>query len=149
MHNDPGRIWLRHDPPPWIDPAASSYFITICCQQRGTNQLCHPGVGEALLRGARIYHEPRKCCPSLLLLMPDHLHMLVSFGREYRMVDVIGGWKRYAARQHGIDWQRNFFEHRLRSEESVEEKAAYILQNPVRAGLVAEGCDWPFTLRLD
>jgi hypothetical protein len=102
MHNDPGRIWLRHDPPPWIDPAVSSYFMTICCQTRGTNQLCHPGVGEALLNGARIYHE-----------------------------------------------QRNFFEHRLRSEESVQEKAAYILQNPVRAGLVAEGCAWLFTLRLD
>jgi len=37
----------------------------------------------------------------------------------------------------GIKWQRDFFEHRLRSDESWREKADYILANPVRKGLVA------------
>jgi len=46
--------------------------------------------------------------------------------------------------QLAIGWQLDFFEHRLRREESLREKADYILANPVRAGLVARSEDWPF-----
>jgi len=44
----------------------------------------------------------------------------------------------------GIVWQRDFFEHRLRHDESRLEKADYILHNPVRKKLVAHPKDWPF-----
>ena len=145
----PGRKSYLHEVPAWVDPEASDYFITICCQQRGTNQLCVPAVADTLLFAARIYREQRKWFPTLFLLMPDHLHMLVGFAREHGIAEIVGGWKRYTARQRGILWQRNFFEHRLRSERSVEEKAAYILQNPVRAGLVRTEPEWPFVLMPD
>ena len=146
--NDPGRKWLFHELPPWVSPDTSNYFITICCQHRGTNQLCLAPVGDALLAAARTYHDLHQWCPSLFLLMPDHIHMLVSFGREHHMIEVTGGLKRYISRHHGIVWQRNFFEHRLRSDESIEEKAAYIMDNPVRAGLVQEASAWPYVLML-
>jgi hypothetical protein len=45
-------------------------------------------------------------------------------------------------------WQRDFFDHRLRDDESFEEKAAYILNNPVRAGLVNRFEDWPYKIQL-
>jgi putative transposase len=48
-----------------------------------------------------------------------------------------------------IDWQHDFFEHRLRQEESLHEKADYILANPVRAGLVKEIEDWPYVFIAD
>jgi len=42
--------------------------------------------------------------------------------------------------RHGPVWQEEFFDHVLRSNDSLEDKADYICQNPVRAGLVkAEG----------
>jgi len=41
-------------------------------------------------------------------------------------------------------WQREFFDHVLRSEESYAEKWEYVRQNPVRAGLAAHVEDWPF-----
>lgn len=44
----------------------------------------------------------------------------------------------------GIEWQRDFFEHRLRSDESWSEKADYILANPVRKGLGTEVSQWPY-----
>jgi len=34
-------------------------------------------------------------------------------------------------------WQDGFFDHLLRSDESYGEKWNYVLQNPVRAGLVS------------
>ena len=147
--NDPGRKWLLHHWPSWVDPEACDYFITICCKQRGTNQLCLPAIGEALLSAARFYHDQQKWFPALLHLMPDHVHMRVRFGREQDMIKVVGTWKRFVAREQDIVWQRNFFEHRLRSDESVEDKAAYIPQNPVRAGFVSDAAEWPFVLMLD
>ena len=41
-------------------------------------------------------------------------------------------------------WQREFFDHVLRSEESYREKWEYVRQNPVRAGLAARAEEWPF-----
>ena len=142
------RTTPSHAVPPWIDPSLSDYFVTICCQQRGTNQLCLPLIGDSLLASARHYYEQRKWFPSLFLLMPDHLHLLVSFGRDQDLTKVITAWKRYTARRHNIVWQRDFFEHRLRSTESITEKSFYILQNPVRAGLIEPGESWPYTLML-
>jgi hypothetical protein len=60
------------------------------------------------------------------------------------MKQVVLKWKEWTARKLGIDWQRDFFEHRLRDEQSRREKADYILQNPVRKGLVASAEEWPF-----
>jgi putative transposase len=64
------------------------------------------------------------------------------------MTKVMANWKRYTASHAGIRWQRDFFDHRLRNDESFDEKAAYILQNPVRARLVARVQDWPYQLQL-
>ena len=41
-------------------------------------------------------------------------------------------------------WQKDFFDHVLRSEESYQEKWHYVRENPVRAGLVKSWEDWPF-----
>ena len=53
-------------------------------------------------------------------------------------------WKEWTAKDLGIQWQDDFFEHRLRREESRREKADYILANPVRAKLVSRSEDWPY-----
>jgi hypothetical protein len=34
----------------------------------------------------------------------------------------------------------------LRRDESLDEKVAYIRENPVRAGLIAEGEEWPYAI---
>ena len=145
MHQT-GRKLLFHDIPSWVDPAESEYFVTLCCKQRGKNQLCLPGIGEALLASAQFYREREKWFPILFLPMPDHVHMIVSFGREQRIETVVGAWKRHASTRHGIAWQRGFFEHRLRQHESAQEKFEYIRQNPVRVGLVNDPAQWPFVL---
>ena len=52
-------------------------------------------------------------------------------------------WKEYTAKRLGLHWQRDFFDHRLRTDESFREKADYILMNPVRAGLCKSPGEWP------
>ena len=60
------------------------------------------------------------------------------------MTKVIANFKSWLAKQCGIQWQRDFFDHRLRTPESAKEKANYTRMNPVRAELVAHPQDWPF-----
>jgi putative transposase len=139
-----GRRALPHDPPHFIGTSDATFFVTICCQRRGENQLCHPDVAPILSDAARFYQDQHNWYVHLLLLMPDHVHLLASFGPEAGVRKTIERWKRYTARHAHIDWQRDFFDHRLRSDESFDEKAAYIRQNPVRAGLVTKAEDWPY-----
>ena len=42
-------------------------------------------------------------------------------------------------------WQRGFFDHILRSDESYGDKWNYVLENPARAGLVTKADDWPYS----
>jgi REP element-mobilizing transposase RayT len=80
----------------------------------------------------------------LVLAMPDHLHALMGFPGEKSMKPVIAALKSWVAAKEKVNWQRDFFDHRLRSWESGAEKANYIRMNPVRAGLVANPEDWPY-----
>jgi REP element-mobilizing transposase RayT len=139
------RKTLPHTIPSWINPNQEIYFVTINCQERGRNQLALKEVSERLFETVRHRQESCLWWPYLFLLMPDHLHALFSFPPSgKRMQGVISKWKEWTAKDSGLIWQRDFFEHRLRQGESRRKKAEYILQNPVRKNLVAKPEDWPF-----
>ena len=101
------------------------YFVTICCEARGTNQICHESPANVLFETARRYHASQRCYVCLLLLMPDHLHGLISIG-------LIRDFKRITARLARVPWQTNFFDHRLRHDESLEAKAPHSRQPSAR-----------------
>jgi REP element-mobilizing transposase RayT len=134
---------LHHEAPHWVTSDAD-YFVTMCAQPRKQNHLCHPEIGKAVLDAAKLYNEQHVWWCHLILLMPDHIHMLVSFPPEKIMSRVVGLWKRALARTHGITWQRNFFDHRIRNADNDFYKSEYILHNLVRAGFVEKLEDWPY-----
>jgi putative transposase len=74
----------------------------------------------------------------------DHLHALISFSPNAEISGAITEWKKFTARTLNIQSQRDFFDHRLRSDESAKHKQEYIRQNPVRAGLGTKAEDWPY-----
>jgi REP element-mobilizing transposase RayT len=146
----PQRKTLPHEIPSWVDPQKEIYFITINCQERFRNQLALSNVSERLFETVRHRQEKFLWWPYLFLLMPDHVHALLSFppsGRALR--SVVSKWKEWTAKALGIVWQRDFFEHRLRQDESRRQKADYILQNPVRKKLIARAEDWQFVYFAD
>ena len=81
--------------------------------------------------------------------MPDHLHLLIGIDDKTPLSNIVRDFKRIMARTTGIKWQRNYFDHRVRKDESLVEKADYILNNPVRAGFVTRAEEWPFVIRGD
>ena len=144
----PCRVTLEHTRPSWVK-GAPIYFITVCAAERGKNQFCKPEIAAVILDATAIYQEKQRWYVQLLLLMPDHLHALISFPAAQPMAVVMRAWKHYLAKQHGIHWQRDFFDHRIRQDESHEEKTTYIRNNPVRAGLVTKPEDWPYVWEPD
>ena len=141
----PVRKCLPHEAPLWVDSNCADYFITICCAQRGKNQLAQHEVACELVETIKHRNAKRIWYVHLALIMPDHIHFLVSFPEsEKRMQTIMSKWKEWTAKSLKIEWQRDFFEHRLRKEESFREKADYILLNPVRAGLAEKAEDWPY-----
>ena len=141
----PTRRRLPHEPPRWIDPSREIWFITVCCETRGVNQLARDEIGAALIETIQHRNQSGVWWTWLVTVMPDHVHLLTSFpSTGDGMVRVMTEWKRWTARTLKIRWQQNFFDHRLRRDESYYAKADYILHNPVRAGLVADQEQWPY-----
>lgn len=140
----PQRKMLPHSLPSWVQPETAVFFITICCAPKGENQLCLPDVAAGIFESVAFRQTRGDWWIQLLLLMPDHLHMLMSFPSDKDMTTVISQWKEFLAKKHSIHWQPHFFDHRLRRDEGLRDKADYILQNPVRRGLVARAEDWSY-----
>jgi REP element-mobilizing transposase RayT len=114
---------------------------------RQITKLTEESIAKPLLDSATFYERKGRWYITIFLLMPDHLHALLSFESDRVMSRVIGDWKHFHALHHGIIWQENFFDHRLRDDERGEQLSAkinYIRQNPVAAGLCAKAGDWPW-----
>lgn len=56
---------------------------------------------------------------------------------------VVGNWKKGTARFQGVQWQENFFDHRIRTRQEAMEKWHYIRLNPVAKNLCRRSDDWP------
>jgi len=139
----PIRKTLGHEIPSWVK-IGSPYFVTICARRRGFNTLATPEIGPKLISSVRFHHERLKWYARVFVVMPDHVHALLAFPADGEMRKAVTAWKSFTARQLGIEWQPRFFDHRIRSEEAVDEKVYYILDNPVRAGLCATAGEWPY-----
>ncbi len=79
--------------------------------------------------------------------MPDHIHLFVAGQYDF----VLEQWVRILKRTLSIaipatrpHWQKGFFDHLIRHEESHGQKWEYVVENPVRAGLVKHSDDWPW-----
>ena len=142
----PVRKRLPHTIPQWV-PDYSWFFITINCVPQGENQLCRAGIGDAVLAAMKHNHDKQIWHCRLCLLMPDHLHAILALARDPGMQTVIKNWKKYVAGKHGVGWQRDFFDHRLRDHHELAEKTGYVLMNPVRDGLCERAEDWVWVYR--
>ena len=111
-----------------------------------------PGT-VAVLLGMTVDVMNRGDCAILAYcFMPDHLHLVLR--GESEQADI---WAAMVAmkRQTGhwllnntrARWQKGFYDVKLRTPEAVIGEVEYILLNPVRAKLVADWGEYPFSGR--
>ena len=82
------------------------------------------------------------------IVMPDHVHLIYSplrrdDGWSYTLPEIMksikgrsGRFINLALHRNGPVWQEEFFDHVLRSNDSLVDRVEYVCQNPVRAGIV-------------
>jgi putative transposase len=136
------RKLLPHDVPYWVH-GNPIYFITINTETKGTNTLAVDKSAEIIKKTFLFEQKRNKIWVEYLLLMPDHLHMLIVFN-DSPIQKTISLLKRYITNNSEIKWQRDFFEHRIRNNESLSDKIRYIENNPVRKGFVSKPNDWKY-----
>ncbi len=140
---------LHHKVPHWVEPGALFHIRGAVDREKAQNPLTDPSLAQAILDSAKFYESKMRWHITIFLLMPDHLHTLVSFARDKSMSEVIKGWKRFHTRANHVVWQEGYFDHRLRADErgtQLSTKLNYIRQNPVAAGLCARSEDWPWII---
>ena len=78
--------------------------------------------------------------------MPDLLHLLMTSLGRLKIGQVVARIKvktRSSTTAIGLRWQCNYYEHRLRPGEAIEEVVRYIFLNPYRAGLIPQNANYP------
>jgi len=95
--------------------------------------------------------------------MPDHLHLLLEGkSKEADFKRFVSSFKQTTGYYHSQNaaqgfnpddspklWQPSYYDHVLRNEEDLQKVAAYILNNPVRKGLVEHYREYDFSGSLD
>ena len=71
------------------------------------------------------------------VVMPNHVHVLVAPLKDHLLSDIVKAWKSVSARKimklAGVEspvWQKEYFDHIVRSPESLEKFRKYICSNP-------------------
>jgi REP element-mobilizing transposase RayT len=131
-----------------IFPAFPIYFVTACTLDR-KHLLATREVHEAFVSFAH-RGEGHGAYVGSYVLMPDHLHLFVALAEQQKLSPWMKSLKNSLSktlRTTGISaphWQKGFFDHVLRNDESASQKWEYVRDNPVRAGLVKRWEDWPY-----
>ncbi|HLZ14011.1 MAG TPA: transposase [Candidatus Acidoferrum sp.] len=128
-----------------------SYFVTTksaegraIFQVRENAQIVIDALYRYREKGAYLLHE--------FVLMPDHLHLLLtpleSMSLEKAMQLIKGGSSFEIHKKRGQKmeiWQKGFHDWTIRDADDWRVKSEYVAMNPVRAHLVQTFRDWPYS----
>ena len=133
----------------WVYTEAPVYFITAVTHERRRILANH--VAHEAFRKYCIAAPEHGVLVGRYVLMPDHLHAFVcippgALGLSEWLKSMKNAMSK-CWRSYGIKaphWQKGFFDHLLRSDDSHAEKWKYVRENPVRAGLCNAAEEWPY-----
>lgn len=88
-------------------------------------------------------------------IMPNHVHLVINTGFREDPVHLskIMYWIKWGSsieinkmlNRSGVFWQKDSYDHVIRSDRELAAIGAYILENPVKAGKVKYWEDWPYS----
>ena len=132
-----------------------SYYVTFVTQDR---RVLSP-IARGIVLKHIVFDHKRRMWLEVAVVMPDHAHLILTPGADsggwsFALAEILKGIKgcssrnvNRALRRSGTLWQHESFDHELRNDEFVREKADYICWNPVRWGLVKNVDDYPWLWR--
>ena len=133
----------------WIFARNPLFFVTFCTNER-RKLLASDAVHAAFVTFASQANSQHNIAVGRYVIMPDHVHLFVRGPDNFQLGPWVGRLKQALAKQIALTptvpiWQRGFFDHVLRNDESYAQKWNYVRENPVRAGLATNAGDWPYS----
>jgi len=146
--------WLRTHPRPWSPKTAEEYYRRF---QEGLEQQLDKGHGACVLaeagaaevvESALRHFDGERYWLGSFVIMPNHVHALVSMEGDESLAQTLHSWKSFTAQginralgRSGQLWQEESFDHIVRSAEELRAVERYIGENPAQ-GAVKEGRFW-------
>ena len=103
-----------------------------------------PRVAELVANAVTHFDESRYLLFAWTV-MPNHVHVVMN---AYERIDrILFSWKSYSSKEanrllarDGECWQEDYWDHTIRNAQEFERTVLYVVENPLKAGLV----DWPW-----
>ena len=123
------------------------HFITFCT----SNRWILPDPARDLVLASGFHDDGTRYDLNALIVMPDHVHIILTplintmEQRVWLLPEILDAIKGASAHRinrqlgrSGSVWLEESFDHVLRSSEHLRDKVQYLLENPVRKGLVGQ-----------
>jgi REP element-mobilizing transposase RayT len=123
------------------------HFITFCTRDRWIL----PEPARDIVLDSSLHDDGLRYDLRALVIMPDHVHLIVTplvnitEQRVWLLPEILDAIKGASAHRinrqlgrKGSVWQEESFDHVLRGSERLRDKVQYVLENPVRKGLVGQ-----------
>ena len=117
---------------------------------RGECQLRRPDIAR-LVEKSLLFRHNNDYELQAWALMPNHLHVLFAV-RDAPMSLTVENWKKFTAHKanqrlgrHGKFWAEDYWDTYMRDGTHALKTRRYIENNPVKAGLVREPGEWPWS----
>ncbi|HEY2584300.1 MAG TPA: thiamine phosphate synthase [Tepidisphaeraceae bacterium] len=118
----------------------STYFVTFRVMEGELQPADRKVVLDHVRHGAGKFYGL-----AAAVVMPDHVHLLLQPRRAFELPRVMKGLKGVSARlvndrrgSHGMVWQDESWDRIVRDQSEFDEKLEYMLNNPVKKGLVED-----------
>ena len=118
---------------------------------KGSRQLLIRPQTAALFAGILASAAARAdCIVPVYCFMPDHQHLIITgIGQASDIWKTIVGYKQstgfFLSVYHPhLRWQKDFYDHVIRTHQNIANEVRCILDNPVRKGLVSTWEGYPF-----
>ncbi len=122
----------------------ASYFLTLCTDGKRVG-LTQPAISSKIWRELYTLDFDQTWQLRTAVIMPNHLHVFITLGDLLPLDRAIQRLKAKISsclKQHGLAWERTFFDRKLRKIDSLLPIFLYIYLNPYRAKLLSHTERW-------
>lgn len=135
--------WMAEHPKPWDIAIQEEYKNKV---GKAMDKWIDAGYGDCILKDERVRNIVADCIMHFngerydihaFVIMPNHVHVLLSTRGDNLVQDIVGSWKKFSAHEinkllgrQGSVWERESFDHMVRNGFSYKDKFDYIISNP-------------------
>jgi valyl-tRNA synthetase len=145
---DERRVWLNANPEPWTTEQRQAYYERFSAK---IDAWLDAGSGSCVLKDERaakvvadalIHFDGERYDLGAWVVMPNHVHVVVTPRDGHPIGDILHSWKSFTAHKinellgrTGRFWQHESYDHIVRNDRALYEIQEYIDRNPEKAGI--------------